>query len=116
MRCSHELAIRPGAANGEGIETFTVEPIALGMCVACTIGFAPEFSRLVIRYRTDGAAPSTPCDGLPLLDEPASPGSSYRGCHHPLYRGHEYVYTIFGLDDRGTIRASATTAGSPSAE
>jgi hypothetical protein len=71
---------------------------------------------LVIRYRTDGAAPETPRDGLPLLDVPVAPGVSYRGCHHPLYRGFDYIYALFGLDEGGAIKARATIEGSPLTE
>lgn len=98
----------------DGVEAFTVQSVGYGMRIACTLGPSPGFSRLVIRYRTDGVVPSTPEDGFPLLDAPALGGAAYWGCHDPPYRGVAYTYRVFGLDDRGSIRASATTRGVPS--
>ena len=114
MTCAHRSSIDNANPNATGIETFRVEPSALGLSTTCAIGAAPQFSRLVIRYRADGAPPETPRDGSPLLDVPVTPGTSYRGSHHPPFRGFDFIYTVFGLDERGAIRARATTVGSPS--
>jgi len=116
MTCVHRSAIDTGNPTATGIETFRVEPTALGMSITCAVGDSPEFSRLVIRYRADGAAPESPRDGSPLLDVPVTPGTLFRGSHHPRFRGFDFIYTVFGLDERGAIRARATTLGSPSAE
>ncbi len=98
-----------------GIQALTVHPTGYGMCVACAIGAHASFARLVIRYRNDGATPSGPGDGMPLLDAPAVAGTTYRGYHHPSYRGFVCTYAAFGLDERGFIHASAAVCGSPPA-
>jgi hypothetical protein len=107
--------IRFRAVADSGIDAFTVEPSAYGMQIACAIGPRPSFSRLIIRYRTDGVTPSRPDDGLLLLDAPALAGTTFRGWHHPLYRGFTYRYKVFGLDARGSVRASATAYAAPAA-
>ena len=102
-----------GVSRGDGIEAFTVDRAGGGMRISCTIGPHPRFSRLVIRFQTDGSTPSMPSDGRPLLDTPAFAGATYQGRHHPLNRGFIYAYKAFGLDGRGSIRASATARAWP---
>jgi len=104
-----------GLPAGAGIEELTVRAAGDGMRVACTIGPRPGFSRLVIRFRTDGATPATPTDGRPLLDVPAVAGATFRGYHHPLDRGSVYSYAAFGLDDRGSIQSTVMVCAWPSA-
>jgi hypothetical protein len=114
VRPKPELSISNDVRAGEGIAALTVDSAAYGMRVTCTIGPHPGFSRLVIRYRIDGRTPSTPADGLPLLDAQAVADTTYRGYHDPRHQGRDCFYTAFGIDERGSIRTTVTTVGRPS--
>ena len=108
MRLSARLSKPLGGAYTNAIHAFLVRPAGLGMRITCTVGPHPGFTRLVIRYRTDGVTPSTPTDGLALLDSAIAAGVTYRGRHHPRNRGLAYCYTAFGLTHRGSVRVSKT--------
>ena len=113
MRWKPRPSISASSTASDGIVALAAHAASSGMRLTCTIGPRPGFSRLVIRYRADGASPRTPDEGHPLLDAPAIAETTYWGYHNPPHGSAGYCYTAFGLDTSGSIRASATTSGRP---
>jgi hypothetical protein len=131
MTCNND---RPGTAQGEsvriglclaaprsaareapGIQRFSAQSEIGAVLLTLTLTQPPvtTFSRLVIRFRADGRAPSSPADGSPLFDEPALPGAMYGNRHSGLSPEHTYVYAAFVLDALGVVRVSTTAVGRP---
>jgi chitodextrinase len=67
----------------------------------------------VVRYRTDGRAPTHPLDGWPLLDRAATPGGSEMVTHSGLTNGTAYHYAVFALDGAGNVAQPATAQAVP---
>ncbi len=74
-----------------------------------------DAARLVIRYRPDGVWPTTPVDGLPLVDTPVEHGDAGLYEHSGLVNGTNYRYSVFTVDAAGNVSVPATVESAPSA-
>ncbi len=74
----------------------------------------PDATRLIVRYRTDGAYPATPADGLPLVDTVVS-GAGGSFDHTALTNGTSYSYSVFTVDGAGNASEPATAQATPAA-
>jgi hypothetical protein len=68
---------------------------------------------VVVRFRTDGAAPVSPVDGLPLVATTVTPGGTAGYDHTGLVNGTPYVYAVFLVDGSGNASAAATVEATP---
>lgn len=73
-----------------------------------------DFTKTVVRYRTDGKFPTSPVDGFLVTEETAAPGSADSFVHAGLTNGTTYSYAAFALDASGNVAVPATTTGTPS--
>jgi len=77
-----------------------------------------DFKGTMVRYRTDGAYPTSETDGTLVCDIAASPGSSDSCTHISLTNGATYYYTAFPydtLDNYAPAAASAQDSATPAA-
>jgi hypothetical protein len=67
-----------------------------------------DFTRTIVRYRTDGRFPVSPVDGFAVTIEPAAPGSSDSFVHTGLTNGTTYSYGLFAQDASGNVSQATT--------
>jgi hypothetical protein len=72
-----------------------------------------DFSKAVIRYRTDGSYPTSPVDGFAVTEEPALPGTADSYAHTGLTNGTTYSYSAFSVDASGNVSVAAHVQGTP---
>lgn len=72
----------------------------------------PDFSRAVVRVRTDGY-PAGPSDGSLVCDRSAAPGSSDAFAHFGLTNGLTYYYSIYACDASGNYSAPSSALATP---
>jgi hypothetical protein len=73
----------------------------------------PDAVRLVVRFRTDGVAPTSPVDGHPLLDVAAPAAGAASHVHAGLTDGVTYGYALFVIDAAGNASEPATVQATP---
>jgi hypothetical protein len=69
-----------------------------------------DLAFVVIRYRTDGEAPASPADGLPLAQGPAVPGADGFYLQTGVPEGATFHYGIFAVDAAGNASPVASTS------
>jgi hypothetical protein len=74
---------------------------------------ASDLERVVVRVRDDGAFPTSPVDGIPLADMPATPGSPGSHVHTGVVEGVTYHYGVFAIDASGNVAQAAEAVGVP---
>jgi hypothetical protein len=72
-----------------------------------------DYKKTIVRYRTDGKYPTTPVDGLPVVEKTALPGSTDSHNHTGLVNGTTYSYGAFTVDGLGNVSLAATTQAVP---
>ena len=72
-----------------------------------------DLDRVVIRVRTDGAYPTSPLDGIGVVDRAASAGAGDTATHSGLTNGTAYRYSVFIIDDSGNVSVAAQAEGIP---
>jgi hypothetical protein len=72
-----------------------------------------DFTKAVIRYRTDGKYPVSPSDGFAATEKPAAPGSSDSYLHTGLANGTTYYYSVFAVDASGNASSPARAQATP---
>ena len=73
----------------------------------------PDFTRTVIRYRTDGVYPRSPVDGFAAFDLAGVPAASVSQVHPGLTNGVTYYYSAFAVDASGNVAAGAQVESTP---
>ena len=73
-----------------------------------------DFSKTIIRYRTDGKFPVSPADGFAVVTKTGASGSADTFVHTGLTTGTTYSYSAFALDATGN--AAAATSASATAQ
>ena len=96
------------------VAQFTANPVLETNELGWTNPADDDFSRTIIRYRTDGHYPVSPTDGLPVADRAAAPGSSDAFTHSGLTSGVTYYYSAFAVDETGNAAAPAQAQAQPS--
>ena len=74
-----------------------------------------DYTRTVIRYRTDGVYPQSAADGYPVLDSAGSPGGTGTHTHQGLTNGVTYYYSAFAVDAAGNAAPAAQIEATPAA-
>lgn len=69
---------------------------------------SPDFSRTIVRYRTDGKFPVSPVDGFAVTTKVGAPGSSDSFVHTGLTNGTTYSYSVFAQDTSGNVSQETT--------
>jgi hypothetical protein len=95
----------PGA-----VEQFTATPGAGQIELSWFNPVDGDVERTIVRYRTDGY-PTSPVDGLPLADLPASPGTLDQHVHDGVEVGANYYYSAFSVDAEGNVSEAAYALG-----
>ena len=77
-----------------------------------------DFAGVVIRYRTDGAYPQTPTDGLPVPNGnngkiAGTPGQTMSYTHTNLDPNLHYYYSIYTYDTSGNYSHTVFLDGQP---
>lgn len=72
-----------------------------------------DFVRTVVRYRTDGAYPTSPDDGFAVTSQSGPPGAGASFDHVGLTNGTAYSYSAFAVDASGNASVAAQTTASP---
>jgi hypothetical protein len=70
-----------------------------------------DLAKVVIRYRTDGQYPTSPADGLALVDQPAVPDAIEVYSHTGVVPGTTYHYSAFAIDGVGNVSLAAHVLG-----
>jgi hypothetical protein len=70
-----------------------------------------DLSRIVIRYRQDGVYPTSPADGLALVDRLADPADTEEYLHEDVQVGISYFYSAFSVDASGNVSVAAHAMG-----
>ncbi len=82
---------------------------ATQVSLAWTNSSSADFSKTVVRYRTDGKFPVSPVDGFAVVTKTGTPGSADSFVHTGRTNGTTYSYSAFALDVTGNV-SPATTA------
>ena len=70
-----------------------------------------DFSKTIIRYRTDGKFPVSPVDGFAVATRTGAAGSADSFVHAGLTTGTTYSYSAFAVDATGNIASASTVTG-----
>jgi hypothetical protein len=93
-------------------EDFTATPGAGQIDLGWTNPADADLDRIVIRYRTDGQYPTSPVDGLLVVDKSAVPGALDGHTHLGATAGTTYSYSAFSVDAAGNVSGAAHAVGS----
>ena len=91
------------------------------MTLNWTNSSSADFSKTIIRYRTDGKFPVSPVDGFMVVTKAGAAGSADTFAHTGLTTGTTYSYSAFAIDAAGNVApaaialATAQDATSPAA-
>lgn len=77
-----------------------------------TNSLCPRYASIMIRYRTDGAYPSSVSDGTLLLEASGTPGAAGSYSHTGLSAGTSYYYSAFSKDSTSTYSSAAQSVAS----
>lgn len=66
-----------------------------------------DYQTTVIRYTTDGRHPTSPLDGISLVERGGAPGGGDAETHDGVTVGLTYSYSAFAVDASGNVSASA---------
>lgn len=69
---------------------------------------SPDFTRTIVRYRTDGKFPVSPIDGLAATSKAGAAGAADTFVHTGLTNGTTYSYGVFAQDASGNVSLAAT--------
>jgi hypothetical protein len=94
------------------VASFEAAQLAQTIQLSWTNPAAGDLESVVVRYRTDGAHPTSPVDGFALVDGPATPGADDGHAHAEVEGGVTYHYSAFALDEAGNVSAAAHAEGS----
>jgi hypothetical protein len=97
----------------QGVAGLQATPGAEQIDLSWTNPSDADFVKTVLRFRTDGQFPTSPIDGLPLVEQAAAPGSPGSFLHEGLSEGATYSYSAFAIDAAGNVSAASTVEGSP---
>ena len=109
------LTVQPSpatAGRAELLRDFKASPANGAVVLSWTLVPA-QSAHVVIRYREDGPAPSSPADGTFLYDADEMPDGKYRLRHDGVSAEHRYAYTAFVIDEAGVVLASREAIGTP---
>lgn len=86
--------------------------VAIGATTQVTLNWtnssSADFSKTIIRYRTDGKFPVSPVDGFAVVTKAGAAGSADTFVHTGLTTGTTYSYSAFALDATGNVASAAT--------
>jgi hypothetical protein len=102
-----DVDVTPPAATSD----LQVQAVDDGIVLSWSNPADPDLERVVVRYRTDGAFPSNPADGFPLLDRPAAPGEAESFVHGGVAGGVVHRYGVFAFDAAGNASAATQAEG-----
>jgi hypothetical protein len=94
---------------------FAATPLDGSNALTWTNPSDPDFTRIVIRYRTDGVYPQSAADGYPVLDSEGIPASEGSHEHQGLTNDVTYFYSAFAVDAAGNEAAAAQVDATPEA-
>jgi hypothetical protein len=72
-----------------------------------------DYSKTVLRYRTDGQYPVSPVDGFTVTTKSGTAGGADSFVHGSLTNGTTYFYSAFALDAAGNVSTAAKTSATP---
>ncbi|MCP3980120.1 MAG: fibronectin type III domain-containing protein [bacterium] len=93
------------------VASFTAEALDDSVVLHWTLPSADDLDRLVLRYTTDGTTPSSPIDGLPLLDAAASGPLTFT--HTDVEPDVALTYSAFLIDESGNVSEPSTLQATP---
>jgi len=102
-----DLDVTPPAA----VSSFTATPATDRINLDWTNPSDGDLETVIVRYRTDGQHPTSPVDGIALVDEPATPGADGSHAHTGITQGITYHYSAFAVDGSGNVSAAAHALG-----
>lgn len=70
-----------------------------------------DLDTVVVRVRSDGVFPTSPADGTPLAEEPATPGGTGGFVHTGVPSGVTYHYGVFAIDGSGNASPAGQVVG-----
>lgn len=89
---------------------FTATGATAQVTLNWTNSSSSDFSKTIIRYRTDGKYPVSPVDGFAVVTKSGAPGSVDSFVHTGLTNGTTYYYSAFAQDTGGNVATPATTS------
>ena len=88
---------------------FTATGATAQATLAWTNSSSSDYSKTVIRYRTDGKYPVSPVDGFAVTTKTGTPGAADSFIHTGLTNGTTYSYSAFAIDTSGNVAAAVKT-------
>ncbi len=87
--------------------SFTATGATAQVSLDWTNSSSSDFSKTIIRYRTDGKYPVSPVDGFAVVTKSGAPGSADSFVHSGLANGTTYSYSAFAQDTSGNFATPA---------
>jgi len=93
-----------GDQNPPAADTnFTGAGAATQVSLSWTNSTSSDYTKTVIRFRTDGTYPTNPVDGTQVVTKTGSPGAADTYVHTGLTTGITYYYSAFSQDSAGNF-------------
>jgi titin len=89
---------------------FTASGATTQVTLNWTNSSSADFSKTIIRYRTDGKFPVSPVDGFAVVTKTGAAGSADSFVHTGLTSGTTYLYSAFALDASGNVAPAVTAS------
>jgi hypothetical protein len=89
---------------------FTAAGATTQVTLNWTNSTSTDFTKTIIRYRTDGKIPVSPVDGFAVVTKTGSAGATDSFVHTGLTTGTTYSYAAFAIDASGNVSPAATAS------